>query len=290
MTAGTQSVPPIAARRGGSGYAFPVLLVALGVYALLVNAGAVHAPRWNELLALWPLLLVIGGLDILLARRAPLLGLLIITAVVTIALVAVSAGAAAAPVGLVDRMSVATDGASAGSVKLSFAGGRLAVGGGGAALAQVSSDRDDVGSSLARTEDRVTLELRRDDAVPIMSGTEWTVSLSDAVRYDLDVDLAAGEFDLDLRSVSITSAEVNAAMADLYLVLPRPQGDARVTVDAAMSSVVIAVPRGTAARITSDGVIGTFTGGEYGGYASAPDRLTVVAKGAFVSIQVRELP
>lgn len=290
MTAGTQAAPAVTARRADAGYGLPVLLVTLGLYALLVNAGVLHAPRWNELLTLWPLLFVIAGVDILLARRAPLLGFLVITAIVTIALVVVSAGAAAAPFSQVDRMSVPTEGAGSGSLKLSFAAGRLTVGGGSAAALQVASDHDNVGWSVARTADRVSLELRRENAPTSATSTEWTASLSDSVAYDLDLDLAAGDFDLDLRSVTVTSASISAAMGDLYVVLPRPRGEARMTIDSAMSSVVIAVPKGTAARITSDGVIGTFSGGEYGGYASASDRLTVVAKGAFVAIQVRELP
>lgn len=290
MTADTRPIPAVGRERGGAGYAFPILLVTLGVYALLVNLGAVPAPRWNELLALWPLLLVIFGLDILLTRRAPLLGVLVIAVIVALALVVVSVSAAAAPFGQLDRMAVATDGAGASELKLSFAGGRLAMSGGGPGIAEVSSDRDNVGSTVTRSSDRVAVELQRNDARPTVSATQWTVSLSDAVVYDVDLDLAAGEFDLDLRSIPVTSVSVNVAMGDLYLVLPRPRGDARITVDGAMSSVVIAVPTGTAARITSDGVLGTFTGGEFGGYASSADRLTVVAKGALASIQVRELP
>jgi hypothetical protein len=42
---------------------FPILLIAIGVYFLLVNLGAVPGNFWSTLWRLWPVLLIAGGLE-----------------------------------------------------------------------------------------------------------------------------------------------------------------------------------------------------------------------------------
>ncbi|HMD88380.1 MAG TPA: DUF5668 domain-containing protein [Anaerolineaceae bacterium] len=45
------------------GIFFPLLLIAIGVFFLLNNFGIVQSTSWNLILWLWPVLLIIGGLD-----------------------------------------------------------------------------------------------------------------------------------------------------------------------------------------------------------------------------------
>ncbi|MBN2204519.1 MAG: hypothetical protein JW767_05810, partial [Thermoleophilia bacterium] len=54
---------------GGSGIVWPLILIAAGLLFLFDNLGVVNVDWW-ELWRLWPLLLVLGGLDLLLGGRS----------------------------------------------------------------------------------------------------------------------------------------------------------------------------------------------------------------------------
>ncbi len=50
------------------GIFFPLLLIAIGVFFFLNNFGIVQSTSWNLILRLWPVLLIVGGLDNLYRR------------------------------------------------------------------------------------------------------------------------------------------------------------------------------------------------------------------------------
>ena len=50
------------------GIFFPLLLIAVGVFFFLNNFGIVQSSSWNLILRLWPVLLIVGGLDNLYRR------------------------------------------------------------------------------------------------------------------------------------------------------------------------------------------------------------------------------
>src|SRR5205807_4975623 len=81
--------PLVRPRRG---VFWPLLLIALGLIFLLQNFGFITGVSWLALASLWPLLLVLIGLDIAFARRWPLPTLVVEVAVIAagLALVAYS--------------------------------------------------------------------------------------------------------------------------------------------------------------------------------------------------------
>src|SRR5437660_12766177 len=87
----------------GRGLLFPLLLIGIGVIVLLVNTGVLSQDALQRLGDLWPLLLVILGLQLILNhtlphRQATLIGLAV-TAVIVIAAVAYATLAPATSVG-----------------------------------------------------------------------------------------------------------------------------------------------------------------------------------------------
>jgi hypothetical protein len=69
---------------------WPIILIGAGAILLLRNLGMVPAFSWSSLLRLWPLLLIVFGLDILFGRRTPwfggVIGLLTVGIVIAILL------------------------------------------------------------------------------------------------------------------------------------------------------------------------------------------------------------
>ncbi len=66
----TPEVQPVReTRRRHFSIFWPVLLISVGVFLFLSNVGAIQGSGWDLVLRLWPLLLIVGGLDALLRRE-----------------------------------------------------------------------------------------------------------------------------------------------------------------------------------------------------------------------------
>src|SRR4029077_20176509 len=57
--------------RGYRSLFWPAVLILVGVFALLVNAGFVPVERLDRLADLWPLILVVIGLELVVRRSLP---------------------------------------------------------------------------------------------------------------------------------------------------------------------------------------------------------------------------
>ncbi len=62
----------------------PILLVGAGIIFLFNNLGWLDWSIWEALLRLWPLLLIIGGLDMIIGRRSAVGG--VVVAVIAVVL------------------------------------------------------------------------------------------------------------------------------------------------------------------------------------------------------------
>src|SRR5207237_800532 len=224
----------VTARRG---VFWPLLLIALGVLFLMGNFGLISGVSWRAILSLWPLLLVLIGLDIAFARRWPLPTL---AAEILVIVAGLALAATSSPVGLFGFPP----------------GGGHGVG--------------DVAASFT-----------------MKSG--------------------AGECDVDLSGGRVADVRRNTGASTLRLVLPKPSGDVAVRIDAGASNLVVTVPDGVDARISTSGGLLTLrsdnvrlgegggTGGcvacgssvQTSGYSSAKDRVTVTMTAGASSITVR---
>ena len=76
------SAPPAAPRRRRGGVVGPLVLIFIGGVFLLQNAGYLPPNFWTNLWRLWPLVLVLAGIELLLAHRVPWLALAGLAAIV----------------------------------------------------------------------------------------------------------------------------------------------------------------------------------------------------------------
>src|SRR5438046_9130811 len=72
------------------GLFWPLVLITIGLVFLLVNYGLIPGVTALSLLSLWPLLLILGGVDIAIGRRWPLAALGIDVEVIALGLVLLS--------------------------------------------------------------------------------------------------------------------------------------------------------------------------------------------------------
>jgi hypothetical protein len=157
-------------------------------------------------------------------------------------------------------------------------------------LVSVVSTAGDINGDVRRDGTHTYLRLVRDASWwPIGwwdGGTEWRVGLPRAVTVRLDLAGGAGDFDLDLSAVPVSSVRVAVGAAQVRLRLPRPTGDVPVRIATGASALVIEVPSGVETRVSASGLLSVDGRTETAGYATATDRVTVTVEGGAASVRI----
>ena len=270
-----------------------VFLVLAGAVPLAVRAGYLTADQLRNVGSLWPLILIGVGIGILLARtRLVFVGGLLVAA--TLGLIVGGllsggvngfAGGACGPDGGTTAFAPreGSFGASAASVDVQLNCGTLTV-----AVVPGNSWRmegeDGDGTGLDIDADDRTLTVRSSERGGGLFGMlndreSWRVTLPDAVRLELALELNAGSSTLNLGGASIGTLEMtlNAGSATVDLGSLRELGDLQIGLNAGSlnltlpnesttgsievnaGSVNLCTPRGAALKLdTSDSVVGSY--------------------------------
>ena len=270
-------------RRGFS--LFGVLLVALGTVLLLNTTGVVPFRVWSELIDYWPVLLVLVGVKMLLAPRAPLLGIgvsaLIVFGAVAAALVTMPEHRTdeplhvtyVEPIGDTEILRLGM-GFAAGSVELtsssseSSGNSTLLAADFGSRPAEVIRNQsgkvtdiylstNGLGFDITVGEAGVWDALDRDsnavDAGLNVTGLgDWRLMVSPNVAVELEINAGAADLDLDLHDLNVSRIVVGAGASDVRIFLPANAGKTSVEIAAGAAHVEIVVPEGVAARIDNE--------------------------------------
>jgi hypothetical protein len=288
---------------------WPLVLIGVGLVALLANYGLLQPISIVSILALWPVLLILLGIDIAFARRWPLptliVEVLIIGAALFLAATQPSAlsfatftfnsssdcpsptATSSVPRGTLQSLTLRIDGGAA----------RYRVMGGATGGLEVTSDNGDVCLRDRSTGSRGDVRISQRGA-RLGGTTEIVVKVAPDLPLSLQVNAGAGEIVLDLRDVKTTDAHLSMGASNTVVVLPHPTGDVPIRIDGGASSVSVEVPSDVEARVTvSGGLISTTSTNpraaksgsviETPGYATAKDRVSVTISGGAISITVK---
>lgn len=260
------------------GLFWPLLLITIGLVFLLVNFGFIPGVTALSLLNLWPLLLILAGVDIAIGRRWPLAALGIDVAVIALGLVLLATQPTIfgspffiASGGVPGQSDVSVERQSVMSLSLDVNGGagRFRVSGGSSSLVEGHSPngdlrlrRSDVDMAGAHADVRIDQSGNRR-----VGGATADVNIRVAsdVATELTVNGGAGEFVIDLSDVTTSGADLNVGAASLTLTLPKPTlattsgikptPQVNIEVNAGASSIVIVVPEGVEARVMTSGAL-----------------------------------
>lgn len=289
----------------GRGLVWPLLLIAIGCVFLAANFGVIAPVRLLDVLSLWPLILVLVGIDLALGHRWPVaaLGADLIVIALGVALVVAqpslpawfTAGTATGE----SSVSVPRGDAKALALRVNGGAGSYRISGGAGALVEATSEQSDLRVQTS-TRPNGSVDVRLDqseDRAPFRVGSSATridVRIASGVPASLELNMGAGDFVLDLADVSVTDARVSVGAASLRLVAPRPTGDVPITVSAGASSVVIEIPDGVEARVITSGALMSvrsdnprLAGTETTGYAASKDRVSIRVTAGASSVTIR---
>jgi hypothetical protein len=256
-------------------------LIFLGAVFLLQNTGYLPANFWMNLWRLWPLILVLVGIELLLAHRMPWMALVGLAAVVlVVGAVATNTsmplpGAAAPDTAVANTAQTDLQGANAAAVTVRFGAGQLVVGpieqprvnalalmnyqgppqlapqprytpvnGGVGQLEYQTSGRD--GPNFLPFgnghTDAATLNLNLAPGVPITS---------------LNVQTGATDARLDLSNLRVNTLDMSIGAATTFVRFPEAAGLTTAHISGGASTINLEIPPGVAAQIQHHGGLTT---------------------------------
>lgn len=237
----------------------PVVLVAIGVVWLLGNLGVGLGRFWGwvgDLLALWPVVLIAIGADLLTRGKYRLL-----IASVTVGVMVVGATygwLGGARGGTVEQVAVPAGGAT--SLHLYVGAGldslelRGAQRGDDAVWGSVRLGRDerlDTASQVRGGILNASVATQATTFSPFLvraSGGEMRLNVDPRLVTDLEIDAGVGSVDLELTAMTLSGLDVDGGVGSMTVRLPR-SGSFRGELDLGVGSVVIEVPQSLALQL-----------------------------------------
>jgi hypothetical protein len=283
------------------GFFAPLILIAGGVLVLLANLDYIKWDSLLRLLDLWPVVLILVGIQIIAGRTLPAsVAAATGTAAVALALIGAILYVALAPPlppGTQRDFSDKAQGLSKATLELDLGSVRLDVRG-----AQLGTDLYQAHFDFPQGEvPRSSLD-RSAATVHVESGDyhfgwfgfggrrQATIKLNESIAWAIRVNSGASHQVLELSRVQVTRVDVDGGASHLELTLGKPSGEVPITINGGASHVVIHRPPGTPVRIRVSGgasslsADGTQLAGhdELGwdsGYAGASDRYDIKIEG-----------
>jgi hypothetical protein len=266
-------VDPSARPRRGS-YGFGIVLIAMGLLFLASNLRPSFDP-WRVLWKYWPLLLIMLGLaklwDHMRSRNDPqsrssswISGGLIAVVVFAILIGASMHSSGASNPVLDDKQSVEKQNAQTATVKIDMGAGQLNVDGGSTRLLDTEFKYDEqsgkprVDYSVSGTSGNLNVSQQETGGMHLgRNENTWTLHFGD-LPLDLNVNMGAGQGDLNLRQINLTRlrVEMGAGQMNLDLTGERKQ-NFNVDVQGGVGEAVIRLPHDVGVEIRADGGIGS---------------------------------
>ena len=303
-------------RRGG--VVGPLVLIFIGAVFLLQNTGYLPPTFWVNLWRLWPLLLVLAGIELLVAHRIPWLILACVAALVLVlGAFAVNANVSTRVTGTTTTQSDTNlGGATQAAVTVRFGAGQLNIG----PLVQPRADQlasmtytgppglapqatySAVGGGLGRLDYEVSGR-PGPGFIPFASGqssnARMELDLAPEVPItSLNVQTGATEAHLDLSSLHVSSIDMSVGAATATVRLPEKAGVTAMHVSGGASTLTLEIPQGVAARIQHHGGLSTLnidqnrfpSAGEglyrSADYDTAPNKVDITLETGVTTIQV----
>ena len=245
---------------------FPLLatlLIALGVLLLLQTTGVVPWSVWWTIWRLWPVLIIVLGINIALGSRMPwLAGTLI--ALVLIAAVAIGFATYDGRMTGVESVAMLDEplnGVENVDVSIDLGAGTLVV----SSLPETSTNLvegelrsfgiSEVQTSVVRSPGYAELELSTNGISFDFFGNpdrRWDVQLSPLPAISIDLDTGASNLTLDLSNLNVSNLSVRGGAADIEILAPREAGHVNIEIDVGAANVDVVIPELVGARIDAD--------------------------------------
>ncbi|MHB8587721.1 MAG: LiaI-LiaF-like domain-containing protein [Candidatus Dormibacteraceae bacterium] len=242
---------------------WPAVLILIGILALLVNSGAVSTDRLSLLADLWPVILIVIGLELLTRRGlhgqpgdvAAVL-IVLLAAGGTIAYVALAPNPRATgtldssgPIGSLEQATLELD---AGAATVTVAGSSSLDGDLYRAHITYSGTKPQV--NLGRSNGRLQIS-QSSSAFGVFKARRFTLDLqiSSSVPWTITSNGAASTETYNLNGLPLRSIEINTGASREDISLGTPSGVVPITINGGALTVHLHRPAGTGASVNVSG-------------------------------------
>ncbi|HLZ93802.1 MAG TPA: DUF5668 domain-containing protein [Candidatus Dormibacteraeota bacterium] len=263
------------------GLVWPGILILFGILALLVNTDVIPADRLYRLWDLWPVLLVVLGLELLIQRsRMPSpAGAVAAWLIVLLAIVGAAAYVAAGPAlgsASLDAVAPAGDLTSA-SMEIDVGGATINISGDSSledlyrAHIDYSGPKPDV--SFESVRGAVRISQGSGGVFAPSRHFSIDVRLSTRMTWSLTINAGGANETLKLQDVKVSAISLSSGGSTGDITLGQPQGTVPITISGGGLTMHLHRPSGVAAtvRISGAAVSLTFDGRHHGGLGSVED-------------------
>ena len=242
---------------------WPGVLILVGIIALLVNSGVLSADRLYALQNMWPLILIVIGLELIVrravqGRNGEIAGVLIVLLAVggAIAYVAVApnAGAtrtldASGPTGTLNQASLEID---VGAATVTVSGSSSLGGDLYRAHIEYSGPKPDISLDQNTGDLRIS---QNSSFVTFFQNQRFKLNLelSSSVLWAIAANSGAATDTFDLGSVQVKSIELNTGASREEITLGEPSGVVSVAINGGALTVHVHRPSGVAASVAVSG-------------------------------------
>jgi hypothetical protein len=252
---------------------WPILLIGVGVVWLMANLDLIPTPSLRLLIRMWPLFLIVGGLDILFGRRSPVIGGLIGLGAVAL-VVALLYFAPTLDIGTGGDLKTLTfsepvGAATSANIDLDLERYPTTIKALSASNLLIDAELDtytDVSFS-ARGDQKKTVSLAPiedytfdlDWIDEIARDARWEIGLSPEVPLDLVIDIGSGSVTLDFLDLDLTDLMVDGGSGSVKLALPSSVSKYDMEIDGGSGSFDIEIEAGADIDAIMDVGSGSFT-------------------------------
>ena len=258
--------PTYGIRHRYTGLFWPAMIILVGVLALLVNTGIVSEERLYRLADLWPLLLVVLGLELLVSRAqlpattATIAAALIVLLAVAGALAYVALGPAIP--GGTHRLDVgagvAAPGIELATIQIDVGSAEMTVSGSDSlhgdlyrAHIEYSGPRPHVSEDLATGH----IEISQTSGFRLFSPQRFRMllQLSSAVTWGISANSGAATESFNLSTVKLRSLDLATGASRADITLGAPSSTVPITISGGALTVHLHRPSGTSASVDVSG-------------------------------------
>lgn len=248
------------------GVVWPAIIILVGIVALLVNTGVVSEERLYRFADLWPLVLVVIGLELLVSRAqlpaptATIAASLIVVLAVAGAFLYVALGPAIP--GGTHTLDVGTGvpalGVEQATVQIDVGSADLNVNGSDTLNGDLyHAHIEYTGSQPSVSEDLTTghVEISQNNGFRMFSPQRFRMSLqlSSAVRWEITANTGAATGSFNLSTVNLKSMELATGASHEDITLGPASGIVPITIDGGALTVYLHRPSGNSASVDVSG-------------------------------------
>lgn len=296
---------------------WPVFLISLGVIVLLNNLNVIDWDIWLVLTRVWPLLLVVAGLDLIFGRRSGIWNSIFIIGVIAMfafgAWIVQIVGSDWVGELTTQHVTYPLGGEEQAEIKIDFSVGELEINSlsGSTNFLEGTLDifeNETLKQDFSTNDEIIYLRLATsgDRFYPpgflnnlFDNSRNWEILLIDLVPIDLDVNTGAGSAIIDLRDLNLMGLNVDSGVGETVVYLSN-KGSYSATISIGVGQVTVYVPEEIAARIQLEiGIGDTSVRGDYQrsgnfyispNFEEAEDQVEIFINGGIGDVEIIQLP